>query len=151
MRLGGVRARGHDRLECRRLRALLVQDLHEPPGHLGLRPAHQLLPCEPFVGGVGDPGRASDGGELVVVLHCSELHDDPCGGPELDPVRGERLEAGDGDVVCLEGDGRLRQLSEAGADPGKQVTLRLDDLDAARARTPRRRTGRPWRGRGGPR
>ena len=70
-------------------------------------------------------------GELVGVLHCSELHDDSCGGPELDPVRGERFEARDGDVVCLEGDGRLRQLSEAGADPGKQVTLRLDDLDAA--------------------
>ena len=38
--------------------------------------------------------------------------------------------AGDRDVVGLEGDRRLGQLSEPGADPAEQVALGLDDLDA---------------------
>ena len=98
-------------------------------GDLRLGAPDELLPREPSVRFIGDPGRPPNGGELELVLERAEPGEHARRGHELDAVRGQTLVAGDRDVICLEATGPTASLG-SGAEPAEQVALRLDDLDA---------------------
>ena len=124
-----IRPRSDDHRERERVGSLVVEHLLQPPGDLGLGAADELLLGESFVGGVGDARRAADRRELILVLDRAKPRDDAGDGQKLDPVTGDRLVSGDSDVVCLEGDRRLGELSEPRSQPREQVPLGLDGLD----------------------
>src|SRR5437016_9958359 len=125
MRLRGVRARGHDRLEAWDA-TLGVEELFDRPGDISLRAPGEGLSCQPLVDAIRDRARATDRVELLLVLDGAQRFDEARPRDELQASGAERLVSGVGDECRLEAD--------ATGQPPRQIRkerpIRLDELDA---------------------
>jgi hypothetical protein len=79
-----VRAARDRHVEREAVRALFVQRLLEPPGHVSLGATHDPLADQPFVDGLRNACRSPDLLELLGFLDRAQ--------PLHDPVRGDELE-----------------------------------------------------------
>jgi hypothetical protein len=113
-----------------RVRSLLVDRLDDPPGELGLGAARKGLAGKLREHVVDDPRRPTDRVELAGLLEGPKADDDPRGREELEPVGRELGMARHGQVVSLEGDRRVGEARQVGGDPGDEVALDEDDVDA---------------------
>src|SRR5438552_17611025 len=73
-----------DALECDLIRALLVEELTDRPGHVPLPPTDEGLVDEPLEHPVGDFASALDRRELLLVLDRAEPFDEAATGHLLD-------------------------------------------------------------------
>ena len=124
--LRGVRPGGDDRLEGRRVGAVLVEELVQPPGELALGAADEPLLGEARIRLARDLAGAADRIQLVVVLDRAQRLDEAAPGDEREPACAQDLPRRVADGVGLEAHGALEQLGQR----RDERALRLDELDA---------------------
>ena len=125
----GVRARGDDGVERGAVRSCVVERLLDPPGDVGLGASDERLAGQSLVDRVRHVRGPSNRLELGVVLDGPKPKNDALRGDECRAVGGQRLVAGDGDRVRLEGHRRLCHGAETPAEVAQEVAIDGEDLD----------------------
>ena len=131
VRTSRIRAGGDDRLEGNRVSALVVEELLDRPGDVALGSTDEGLRDQALEHPIRDLAGSPDRRELVVVLDCAQLLDEPTAGNRLDRAAAKRLVSGVGDEVGLEADRAGQPVGEILQERAFRL-LELDTLDRPR-------------------